>query len=67
MQEEHWIWSGLTAHMADPYRAQKKSLRGADLRLRWVRYNADQGLYQAGDALCIHNAATGTQMTMPRG
>jgi hypothetical protein len=58
---------GMTrAHMADPHVVQKlKEGREEDIRpCVGATYCLDR-IYQAGDALCIHNAATGRELTMP--
>ena len=58
---------GMTrAHMADPHVVQKiMSGREDDIRpCVGATYCLDR-IYQAGDALCIHNAATGRELTMP--
>ncbi|WP_416369902.1 FAD-dependent oxidoreductase [Tritonibacter mobilis] len=60
---------GMTrAHMADPHVVQKlKEGREEDIRpCVGATYCLDR-IYQAGDALCIHNAATGRELTMPHG
>jgi 2,4-dienoyl-CoA reductase-like NADH-dependent reductase (Old Yellow Enzyme family) len=58
---------GMTrAHMADPHIVAKVS-RGEEDRIRpcvGAGYCIDR-LYQGGEALCIHNAATGREATMP--
>jgi 2,4-dienoyl-CoA reductase-like NADH-dependent reductase (Old Yellow Enzyme family) len=58
---------GMTrAHMADPYLVQK-IVEGREEDIRpcvGATYCLDR-IYQAGDALCIHNAATGRELTMP--
>lgn len=58
---------GMTrAHMADPMVVKKISeKREGDIRpCVGATYCLDR-IYQAGDALCIHNAATGRELTMP--
>lgn len=58
---------GMTrAHMADPHIVRKISEgREADIRpCVGATYCLDR-IYQAGDALCLHNAATGRELTMP--
>ena len=58
---------GMTrAHMADPHVVQK-IIEGREDDIRpcvGATYCLDR-IYQAGDALCIHNAATGRELTMP--
>ena len=58
---------GMTrAHMADPH-IVKKIMEGREEDIRpcvGATYCLDR-IYQAGDALCIHNAATGRELTMP--
>jgi NADPH-dependent 2,4-dienoyl-CoA reductase/sulfur reductase-like enzyme len=58
---------GMTrAHMADPHIAAKL-LRGEEERIRpcvGVGYCIDR-IYEGGDALCLHNAATGREATLP--
>ncbi|WP_243612545.1 NADH:flavin oxidoreductase [Shimia aestuarii] len=58
---------GMTrAHMADPH-VVKKIMDGREDDIRpcvGATYCLDR-IYQAGDALCIHNAATGRELTMP--
>ena len=58
---------GMTrAHMADPH-IVKKIIEGRDDDIRpcvGATYCLDR-IYQAGDALCIHNPATGRELTMP--
>ena len=54
------------AHMADPHIVQK-IIEGREEDIRpcvGATYCLDR-IYQAGDALCIHNAATGRELTMP--
>lgn len=58
---------GMTrAHMADPHIVQKiVENREDDIRpCVGATYCLDR-IYQAGDALCIHNAATGREQSMP--
>ncbi|WP_420004916.1 FAD-dependent oxidoreductase [Arenibacterium sp. LLYu02] len=69
----HAVQSGLLdmvgmtrAHMADPH-VVKKIMEGREDDIRpcvGATYCLDR-IYQAGDALCIHNAATGRELTMP--
>jgi 2,4-dienoyl-CoA reductase-like NADH-dependent reductase (Old Yellow Enzyme family) len=58
---------GMTrAHMADPHIAAKM-LRGEEERIRpcvGVGYCIDR-IYDGGEALCIHNPATGREANMP--
>ena len=58
---------GMTrAHMADPHIAAK-IMRGEEERIRpcvGVGYCIDR-IYEGGEALCIHNAATGREATLP--
>lgn len=58
---------GMTrAHMADPHIVQK-IIEGREDDIRpcvGATFCLDR-IYQAGDALCIHNAATGRELTMP--
>ncbi|MDC0660893.1 NADH:flavin oxidoreductase [Leisingera sp. SS27] len=58
---------GMTrAHMADPH-IVKKIMEGREGDIRpcvGATYCLDR-IYQAGEALCIHNAATGRELTMP--
>ncbi|MFK7762147.1 MAG: FAD-dependent oxidoreductase [Roseobacter sp.] len=58
---------GMTrAHMADPH-VVKKIMEGREHDIRpcvGATYCLDR-IYEAGDALCIHNAATGRELTMP--
>jgi 2,4-dienoyl-CoA reductase-like NADH-dependent reductase (Old Yellow Enzyme family)/thioredoxin reductase len=58
---------GMTrAHMADPYLVRKIE-RGQEATIRpcvGATYCLDR-IYMAGEALCIHNAATGRELTMP--
>ncbi|MGJ8625265.1 MAG: FAD-dependent oxidoreductase, partial [Yoonia sp.] len=58
---------GMTrAHMADPHIVRKIiESREDDIRpCVGATYCLDR-IYQAGDALCMHNAATGRELTMP--
>ena len=58
---------GMTrAHMADPHVVRKiREGREDDIRpCVGATYCLDR-IYQAGDALCIHNAAAGRELTMP--
>ncbi|WP_029065011.1 NADH:flavin oxidoreductase [Labrenzia sp. DG1229] len=58
---------GMTrAHMADPMVVRKiEEKREGDIRpCVGATYCLDR-IYQAGDALCIHNPATGRELTMP--
>ncbi|MCB2136283.1 MAG: NADH:flavin oxidoreductase, partial [Rhodobacteraceae bacterium] len=58
---------GMTrAHMADPYIVQKiRDGREDDIRpCVGATYCLDR-IYGAGEALCIHNPATGRELTMP--
>ena len=58
---------GMTrAHMADPH-IVRKIMEGREDDIRpcvGATYCLDR-IYQAGDALCIHNAATGRELSMP--
>jgi 2,4-dienoyl-CoA reductase-like NADH-dependent reductase (Old Yellow Enzyme family)/thioredoxin reductase len=58
---------GMTrAHMADPH-VVKKIMEGREEDIRpcvGATYCLDR-IYQAGEALCIHNPATGRELTMP--
>ncbi len=58
---------GMTrAHMADPH-IVRKIIEGREHDIRpcvGATYCLDR-IYQAGDALCMHNAATGRELTMP--
>ncbi|MFQ3184525.1 MAG: NADPH-dependent 2,4-dienoyl-CoA reductase/sulfur reductase-like enzyme [Octadecabacter sp.] len=58
---------GMTrAHMADPH-IVRKIVEGREADIRpcvGATYCLDR-VYQAGEALCIHNAATGRELTMP--
>ncbi len=58
---------GMTrAHMADPH-IVRKIMEGREEDIRpcvGATYCLDR-IYQAGDALCMHNAATGRELTMP--
>ena len=58
---------GMTrAHLADPHIVRKiVELREDDIRpCVGATYCLDR-IYQGGEALCIHNAATGRELTMP--
>jgi 2,4-dienoyl-CoA reductase-like NADH-dependent reductase (Old Yellow Enzyme family) len=69
----HWIGDdavdmiGMTrAHMADPH-IVAKMMRGEEERIRpcvGAGYCIDR-IYQGGEALCLHNPATGREATMP--
>jgi N-methyl-L-proline demethylase len=69
----HWIASGAVdmigmtrAHMADPH-IVAKMIRGEETRIRpcvGAGYCIDR-IYQGGEALCLHNPATGREETMP--
>lgn len=58
---------GMTrAHMADPHIAEKIA-RGDEARIRpcvGMGYCIDR-IYEGGEALCIHNPATGREQTLP--
>lgn len=58
---------GMTrAHMADPH-VVKKIMEGREDDIRpcvGATYCLDR-IYEGGEALCIHNAATGRELTMP--
>jgi hypothetical protein len=58
---------GMTrAHMADPH-VVRKIIEGREDDIRpcvGATYCLDR-IYQAGEALCIHNAATGRELSMP--
>jgi len=58
---------GMTrAHMADPH-IVRKIIEGREDEIRpcvGATYCLDR-IYQAGEALCIHNAATGRELSMP--
>lgn len=58
---------GMTrAHMADPH-IVRKIIEGREEDIRpcvGATYCLDR-IYQAGEALCIHNAATGRELSMP--
>lgn len=58
---------GMTrAHMADPH-IVRKIMNGRESDIRpcvGATYCLDR-IYQGGEALCIHNAATGRELTMP--
>ena len=69
----HAIESGLLdmvgmtrAHIADPHIVEKiKNKREDDIRpCVGATYCLDR-IYQAGEALCMHNAATGRELSMP--
>ncbi len=70
----HAVQSGLLdlvgmtrAHMADPHIVQKV-VEGREEDIRpcvGATYCLDR-IYQAGEALCIHNPATGRELTMPQ-
>ncbi|MEP3233000.1 MAG: NADH:flavin oxidoreductase [Hyphomicrobiales bacterium] len=69
----HAIESGLLdmvgmtrAHIADPHIVEKiRNKRENDIRpCVGATYCLDR-IYQAGEALCIHNAATGRELSMP--
>ena len=59
---------GMTrGHIADPYLVSKL-VRGEEARIRpcvGTNYCIDR-IYQGGDALCLHNPATGREQTMPQ-
>jgi len=69
----HWVSDdavdmiGMTrAHMADPH-IVAKMMRGEEDRIRpcvGAGYCIDR-IYQGGEALCLHNPATGREETMP--
>lgn len=69
----HAIKSGLLdmvgmtrAHMADPH-VVRKIMQGREQDIRpcvGATYCLDR-IYQGGEALCIHNAATGRELSMP--
>jgi 2,4-dienoyl-CoA reductase-like NADH-dependent reductase (Old Yellow Enzyme family)/thioredoxin reductase len=63
----HLDMVGMTrAHMADPHLVQK-IVEGREDDIRpcvGATYCLDR-IYQGGEALCIHNAATGRELTMP--
>ena len=65
--EGHLDMVGMTrAHMADPHLVQK-IVEGNEEDIRpcvGATYCLDR-IYQGGEALCIHNAATGRELTMP--
>jgi 2,4-dienoyl-CoA reductase-like NADH-dependent reductase (Old Yellow Enzyme family)/thioredoxin reductase len=58
---------GMTrAHMADPH-IMRKLVAGQEDRIRpcvGANFCLDR-IYQGGEALCIHNAATGRELTLP--
>lgn len=59
---------GMTrGHMADPYLVSKLA-RGEESRIRpcvGANYCIDR-IYQGGEALCLHNPATGREQSMPQ-
>jgi thioredoxin reductase len=69
----HWVSDGAVdligmtrAHMADPH-IVAKMMRGEEDRIRpcvGTGYCIDR-IYQGGEALCIHNPATGREASMP--
>lgn len=69
----HGVESGLVdmvgmtrAHIADPHLA-RKLMAGEEARIRpcvGAAYCIDR-IYEGGEALCLHNAATGREATMP--
>lgn len=69
----HWVSDGAVdligmtrAHMADPH-IVAKMMRGEETRIRpcvGAGYCIDR-IYQGGEALCLHNPATGREETMP--
>lgn len=69
----HWVSDGAVdligmtrAHMADPH-IVAKMMRGEEDRIRpcvGAGYCIDR-IYQGGEALCLHNPATGREATMP--
>ncbi|MBL8710536.1 MAG: NADH:flavin oxidoreductase [Rhodospirillaceae bacterium] len=69
----HWVSDGAVdligmtrAHMADPH-IVAKMMRGEETRIRpcvGAGYCIDR-IYQGGEALCLHNPATGREATMP--
>jgi len=65
--EEHADMIGMTrAHMADPHIVNKLS-NGQEHRIRpcvGAGYCIDR-IYGEGEALCLHNAATGREQTLP--
>jgi len=65
--EGHLDMVGMTrAHMADPHLVQK-IVEGREDDIRpcvGATYCLDR-IYQGGEALCIHNAATGRELSMP--
>ena len=71
---EHCVRDGLVdmvamtrAHMADPH-IVAKMMRGEEERIRpcvGAGYCIDR-IYVGGDALCLHNPATGRERTMPQ-
>ena len=65
--EDHVDMVGMTrAHLADPYIVAKLSAdREADIRpCVGAGYCIDR-IYEGGEALCLHNAATGRERSMP--
>lgn len=64
----HLDMVGMTrAHMADPH-IVRKIMEGREDDIRpcvGATYCLDR-IYQGGEALCIHNAATGRELTMPQ-
>ena len=58
---------GMTrAHLADPH-IMRKIIEGRESEIRpcvGATYCLDR-IYEAGEALCIHNAATSREQTMP--
>ncbi len=64
----HLDMVGMTrAHMADPH-IVRKIMEGREEDIRpcvGATYCLDR-IYQGGEALCIHNAATGRELTMPQ-
>ncbi|SMF54034.1 2,4-dienoyl-CoA reductase [Tistlia consotensis] len=66
--EGHLDLVGMTrAHLADPHIAARVA-RGEEDRIRpcvGAAYCIDR-IYENGEALCIHNAATGRELTMPQ-
>ena len=68
VREGHVDMVGMTrAHMADPHIVRKVA-SGAEDRIRpcvGAGYCIDR-IYEGGDALCIHNPATGRERTLPQ-
>jgi len=68
VREGHVDMVGMTrAHMADPHIVDKVA-RGAEDRIRpcvGAGYCIDR-IYEGGDALCIHNPATGRERELPQ-